>query len=279
MAPEEFIGDEGKVLVSYNSLFNRIEARENALILARRLPPKRKSVKYKEIAGVKHKRLVNYGQLAAAAIAFGLVYAFLYVQPVLDILGLLIKELAQAIPSVARISAQQLGTYLAFIAGVGGIYYLIKFALSLGKKLVIYRSGKKPIAIPFKVTGEGLQLLAKINQRAKEEGGITKAEAEELISEKVKSLLDQRMDMQRRLVESLKEEVRAAKETGNRELLKQKLKESIQKLKAQDEAIGKELEKTGLSREEVFKKYRIRPPKEEFIDSVLKSEGLENLMK
>jgi len=272
---EKFEG-EGEVLASYDSLLTHIEARKEGLVIVRKFPPRSKSLKYRDIAGVKHKRLVNYGQLTAVLILLGFAFALLYLQPAVSILDLLIKELEQAIS--VPVTAQELSVYLASIAVLGALYYLVRFLFSLNHRLVIYRTGKNPIAVPLKLTGEGFQLLAKINQRVKEEGGITKAEAEELISERIKSLLDRRLEMQRRLVESLKEEVRVAKETGNRELLKQKLKESIQKLKAQDEAIGKELEKTGLSREEVFKKYRIRPPKEEFIDAVLKSEGLENLI-
>ncbi len=263
-------------MASYDSLLTHIEARKEGLVIVRKFPPRSKSLKYRDIAGVKHKRLVNYGQLTAVLILLGFAFALLYLQPAVSILDLLIKELEQAIS--VPVTAQELSVYLASIAVLGALYYLVRFLFSLNHRLVIYRTGKNPIAVPLKLTGEGFQLLAKINQRVKEEGGITKAEAEELISERIKSLLDRRLEMQRRLVESLKEEVRVAKETGNRELLKQKLKESIQKLKAQDEAIGKELEKTGLSREEVFKKYRIRPPKEEFIDAVLKSEGLENLI-
>ena len=279
MTPEEYPRIGGKLLASFNTAFNKIEARENFLLLARRFPPKEREVKYKEIAGVKHKRLIAKGRLVAAQVLFGLAYAFMYVQPVIDILGLLIRELAQALPSVGGYKGEELGLVLAAICLVAGIYYLIKFAMSLGQKLVIYRSGKKPISIPMRITGDSLQLLAKINEKAKEAGGITKAEAEVIIGEQLKGLLDQRMQMQNRMIESLRAEVRAAKASGDTEAVKQKIQESIQKLESQDELIDRELKKTGLNKEEIFKKYRIKPPKEEFIDSVLASEGLEDLMK
>ena len=267
------------MLASFETAFNKIEAREGLLLLARKFPPKEREVKYKEIAGVKHKRLIARGRLIAALVLLGLAYAFMYIQPVIDILSLLIRELAQAIPPLGGYKGSELGMVLAAICVVAGIYYLIKFAMSLSQKLVIYRSGKKPISIPMKITGDSLQLLAKINELAKAAGGITKAEAEVIIGEQLKGLLDKRMQMQNRMIESLRAEVRAAKASGDTEPVKQKIQENIQKLETQDELIDQELKKTGLNKEEIFKKYRIKPPKEEFIDSVLASEGLENLMK
>lgn len=278
---------EEEPLASSNTLFYKIEALPEVLALNRRFPPARMEIKYGEIASVEHRRLVDYGQLTWVAVGVAIAYVFTSVNFVKDILAAFILEISLAtgttnsttVDAAIRATADQVGMWLAAFSLVIAGYYLLRFASTLGHKLMIYRTGKNPVATPFPLTGESMELLAKLNEKIKEAGGISKKEAEELIGEQVRDLLDQRVKMQEKLMSDLKSQLKEAKTPAEKALVRLMLKEGMDKLHEQDQLIEHELKKTGLSRKQIFKKYRIKPPDKEFVDTIMKGGGLEALAK
>jgi hypothetical protein len=179
---------------------------------------------------------------------------------------------------ISDMTGQVILLLTAGLIAVAG-YYSVRFFLSLGQRCIIYRTGKNPIAIPLPLTGDALNLLAKINEKSKAAKGISKEEAEQRVGDQIRTMLDERMKMQKSMLDALKIKALAARTDEDKAKVKAMMQESIAKLEAQDQILDQELKKTGLNKEDVFKKYRIKAPKEEFIDSVLKDSDLESMMK
>ncbi len=260
--------------VSIKGPLHSIEVAQDFLVMSRKFPPAKKEIRYEQIVSVEHKRLVDYGLLIWAIVPLALTYAFNSIQALKNIVQALLTEIEQATGSpLATIDTAIF--WLTAILLIVSAYYILRFALSLGQRLVVYRAGKRPIAIPMALTGDAMKVLAEINKRVKAVAGMSKEEVERLIGVQIRSLFEERNRMQEELVSLAKVELKAAKTTEEKQNTKLKLAEGIEKLKANDDAIEVQLKKTGLTREDVFKKYRIKPPQADFIENVLKSEGVE----
>jgi hypothetical protein len=275
-----------EVLASFESTFHRIEAQKNFLIVKKKLLPKTEEIRYKDIANVEHKRLIDYGRFLGVIAGGILAFLLLFVKFVRDIITQLTFDITHATGMSSSLTldastislANQAMLLLAGFFIIIAAYYLIRFIFSLGQRIIIYRQGKKPVTAPLPLTGDAFNLLKKINEKVKSEGGISKAEAEKIISDQLKGLIEDRMKMQEKMLNSLKLKAMTVKTDEDKAKLREMMENSIQKLEAQDEAIEVELQKTGLNKEDLFKKYRIRPPKQEFIDSVLKDGNLSGLL-
>lgn len=278
MADPEESGTGGKTLASHDQLLYRIEAKDDFLLLHRKFPPATERIEYNKIASVEHKRLVDYGSIVSIAIASALAYLVSQVPYVTSILGTLLGEVERAVSSNIGITGERFGFMLGVFFALIACYYAIKLAMSLGMCLVIYRIGKKPVAFPLLLTGDALTLLATINSKVKEAGGISKVEAEQIVGNQIRSLLEQRSTMQNEMIGTLKNEIKSMKTDRDIARVKKLVHESIDKLESHDRLIDVELKKTGLNKDDIFKKYHLKAPKEEFIDSVLKDEEMENLM-
>lgn len=260
-------------LASSRTLLHSIEVRKDFLVLLRKFPPRSVEIRYNEIASVEHKRLADYSYLVWVAAALILAYIFSAVDATKKIMEALLAEIKDATGStIATADAAVLFITAVFI--IIAAFYMIRFALSLSQRLVIYRSGKSPIAVPMVLTGDSMKVLSELNRKVKEASGMSKEEVEKFIGEQIRSLLDQRVQMQEDILAVARKELKAAKSEEDKKRVKQILQDGMDKLKAQDEAIDRELKKTGLKKEELFEKYRIKPPENEFIDSILKSEGI-----
>jgi hypothetical protein len=272
-----------EVLESFNMPLHRIEVRDQALCLSRKFPPKKLRINYNDIASVEHNRLIDYHGLVNPIFALAIFYLVNFVGIVENIISQLILEINHAAGSTAsstltpviRSQAEQAITVISAILVVVIGYYLIQFVFSLRQRFVIYRSGKAPIAIPLPLTGDSLAVMKKLNDKVKETKGISKQEAEKIVGEQIRGMLDRRQKMQEDLMGSVKEIAKAAKTKDEKEKAKRMLDETIAKIEAQDEAIDRELKKTGLNKDEVFKKYHIKAPQKEFIDSILEGEGVD----
>ena len=279
---EDFEDGPGEVLKSFHTPMHGIEVRENALILARKIPPKKKQINYKDIASVEHTRLIDYGRLLGPLVAAILIYIINFVGIAKDILAQLVLEINHATGNVTsstidqsiRFQAEQATILLSALFTIIAGYYILRFIFSLRQRFIIYRQGKNPIAIPFPLTGESLDVMKKLNEKVKEAKGISKEEAEKIVGKQIRDMLSERKQMQEDLMGSVKVAAMAAKTEEQKAKVKRMLDESIAKLEAQDEQINRELKKTGLKKEDVFKKYRIKAPKEEFIDSILGEGGI-----
>jgi len=251
-----------------------VEVSPDFLVMCRKFPPTKKEICYDQIVSVEHRRLVDYGLLIWAIVPLALAYAFNTVQALKNILQTLITEIETATGSpLAAVDTALL--WLTAILIILSAYYTIRFALSLTQRLVVYRAGKRPIAIPMTLTGDALKVLAEINKRVKAAAGLSKGDVERLIGEQIRSLFEERNRMQEELASMATVELKAAKTTEEKQKAKLRLAAGMEKLKAHDEAIEIQLKKTGLTKEDVFKKYRIKPPPQDFIESVLKSEGVD----
>jgi len=279
--------NEGKDagVLSYRTLLHRIDLTKENVLLASALPPASMELAYKDIVSVEHRRLVDYGSLKGVAAGVIITYVFLGVQFVKDIVAAFILEIGLATGTTKsitvdpgiRASADQVCMWIAVFGIIVAGYYMIKYIFSLTHRLVIYRPGKKPISFPFPSGKKGAQVLEQLQSRVKEAGAISKKEAEEILGAQVRRMLDDRLKMQKQLVDSVKAQVKAAKTPAEKALVKIMLKEGIDKLEQQDEVIDHELKKTGLKKEDIFKKYRIKEPDKKFIDSVLQGAEVEEL--
>jgi hypothetical protein len=277
---------DSDILASYENFFHKIEARKNKLVLSKKIPPLSRSIPYEEIAMVEHKRVVDYSRLTGIFVAVVLLFLINFIQAIKDIFAQLVLEIELATGSTTstvidasiRANTEQFILLFSLLLYAVVAYYSTKFILSLGHRLIVYRSGKNPISTPMPLTGDGMMVLKKINEKTKEHSGVSKEEVQKIIGEQIRDLLSERMQMQENLVASLKKEIKLAKTPEDKKRVKQLVQAGIDKLNSQDEIIDRELKKTGMNKEELFKKYRIKLPKDEFIDSVLKSEGLENIM-
>ncbi len=274
------INSGGEDLACSKTAFHCITVKPDFLVFTRRFPPKKLEIRYNEIASVEHKRLVDYGLLIGVLVPLLLAYAFNTVDAIKKIVEALLTEVSAATSSstVTTASAASVNSAITlityFLVFVGG-FYAVRFIMSFGQRLVVYRSGKNPIAVPMNLTGDAMSVLVEINKKVKEVSGMSKEEVEKFIGEQIRTLLDERSKMQEDLVSMAKEQLKTAKTAEEKQRVKQIVKEGVDKLKAQDEVIDRELRKKGLSKEDLFKKYRIKPPGNEFIDSVLQSEGVE----
>jgi hypothetical protein len=278
--------DSGIAASVYETPMHRIEAKEDALKLYRKFPPTEKVIAYEEIATVEHTRLIDYNRLITIGITIVLLYAINYVDIVQDILSQLVLEVGNATGTFTATEINQevlfhtqgaiefLTALFIIVAG----YYMIRFALSLSMRFVVYRTGKNPIAIPMRLTSDAMDVLSKVNTKVKEAKGISKEEAEKIVGDQIRGLLEERAKMQEDLMTSVKVAALAAKTDKEKAKVKQMLDESIAKLEARDEVIDQELKKTGLTKEDLFKKYRIKAPKDEFVDSILSDDETKDLL-
>jgi hypothetical protein len=256
---------------------HKIEAKKDALRLYRKIPPTEKVIPYGEIATVEHTRLIDYNRLITIGISILLIYAINYIDIAQNIVARVVLELGNATGSfqTTRINQEVLFHTEGAIEGLTALliliaaYYLIRFALSLSMRFVVYRTGKNPIAIPMKLTGDAMAVLSQINKEAKGTKGISKEEAKKIVGDQIRGMLEARAKMQDDLMNSVKVAALEAKTPEQKAEVKKLLDESIAKLEARDEVIDRELKKTGLEKEELFKKYRIKAPKEEFVDAII----------
>jgi hypothetical protein len=195
-------------------------------------------------------------------------YAFSFVQFLKDIIAGIVTEINMATNSVALNAPSTIMWITVLFIVIGG-YYATRFIISLVMRMVVYRLGKEPIAMPMPVTDKTLKLRMEVNRRVEEGGGVSKIEVERLIEAKLGDLLDERVRMQEELVGSMKRELGGAKTEEERAHARKKLEAGVKELKSKDKIIDRKLKKTGITKEEVFKKYRIKAPNEEFIESTL----------
>jgi len=241
------------------------------MVLSRRFPPKSYSIGYKEIASIEHKRLVDRVALFWGLICIGIAYAFNVVQVLKDIVAAFVTGINLAI-TYANLNAYSIIQWITALFIIISGYYMVKFIISLLKRMVVYRSGKEPIGMPMPLTGKALQTLMEVNKRVKETGGVSKIEVERLIDERVTGLIDERIRMQDELIGSMKKALVQAKTEEEKAQVREQLEAGVEELKSKDEVIESELKKTGLTKEEIFKKYRIKAPDENFIESMLRGD-------
>ncbi len=278
---DDLIG--GKELASFSSPFHKVKAKEDFLYLSKTLPPMSREIKYNEIASVEHKRMINYGRLTGVLFGIIVAYTVTSVQFIKDIIASLVLEIQVAtgatdavqVDMAVRATAGDVSLWIAALATLVAGYYMIKFVMSLGQRFIIYRTGKNPISIPLPLTGDSMQLLATINKKVKAASGVSKSEVQKIIGEQIRGMLDNRVKMQKTMMDSLKVQALAATTDEQKARVKALMEENIAKLEEQDQQIDVELKKTGLNKEDIFKKYRIKAPKEEFLDAILKEGGLD----
>ena len=252
----------------YQGVMYGVSLRGTHMVLSRRFPPRSYSIKYSEVSSVEHRRLVDTWALLWCLACAGLAYAFNMLQFFRDIVGGLVTEINMVTKTVSLDTSSAI-LVISVIFGFFGIFYGLKAIISLLKRMVVYRSGKEPIAMPMPLTGKALQTLMEVNKKVKEAGGVSKIEVERLIDERLTGLLVERVRMQDDLIHSMAEAVKGAKTDEEKAKLKVKLEAGVKELKSKDAIIEGELQKTGLSKEELYKKYRIRPPDEKFMNAIL----------
>ncbi len=274
--PTENIPPE-QPIASFRTALHKMQVMPHFLVISKSFPPVTKQIPYEEIATVEHRRLIDYGKLVGVAAGIVLAYVFLYVSFIRDMIAALVLEVglltnrahtATVDPSMIS-AANNVCFFIAAAVLLGACYYAVKFIFSLGSRLIIYRTGKKPISFPFPLTGASMTTLQKLHEKVESMRGISKSEAEQILGDQVRRMLDQRVKMQKTLVESLQRQLKLATTEEEKEHIKEMAREGVDKLEEQDQMIDQELKKTGLKKEDIFKKYRIKAPDESFIDSIM----------
>jgi len=260
---------EEKEVIKYASLLYSVSLGDSYIVLSRKFPPASYRIRYDEVVSVEHKRPVDYSTLVWVLIYGGIIYAINSIQFFRDIIASIAAEVNAATSSVTLSASSTIMGITALFVVIGG-YYAIKFIVSLVDRVIVYRTGKEPIAMPMPLNDKTRQILGEVNAKVNEAGGVSKIEVERLITERITSLLDERTRMQEELVGSMKMEFERARTEEERAHVRKKLKAGVKELKSKDEIIDRELKKTGITKEEVFKKYRIRAPNERFIESMLR---------
>jgi hypothetical protein len=111
-------------------------------------------------------------------------------------------------------------------------------------------------------------VLEVVSRKVKESEGVTREEVEKFIGEQIRTLFDERARMQQEIISVAKKSLREAQTVEEKERVKKALKDGVVRLRSQDEIIDRELKKTGLNKDDLYKKYRIQPPDEAFIDAL-----------
>jgi hypothetical protein len=262
MAPEE-----QKKIASSRLLVYSVNVMDDFLVLHRDFPPKTVEIRYNEIASVEHKSIIDYGLLPWAAVSAVLAYAFFAVEPAKKVLEALLIEIKMA--SGAELSsAEYVSSILSYLLVIIAAYYFTRFFLTLPPRLAVYRSGRGPILIPMGLTGDSLKVLEVVSRKVKESEGVTREEVEKFIGEQIRTLFDERARMQQEIISVAKKSLREAQTVEEKERVKKALKDGVVRLRSQDEIIDRELKKTGLNKDDLYKKYRIQPPDEAFIDAL-----------
>lgn len=261
--------DAEKADFKYSDLLYSISLEDGYLVMSRRFPPLSHEIKYGDIVSVEHKRLIEYSLFAWFFICMAVTYAFISIPALQGIVAAVLQEIKTATGATVIDTASAI-MWITAIFIVIAAYYFIRFMASLIYQTAIYRSGKNPVAMPMPLNGTTMRILMELNRRVKEAGGMSKMEVKRMITEEIRGLLDERARMQEELIESMKKEFESAKTDADKMRAKKKLREGVEKLKSQDEIIDRELKKTGFTKDEVFKKYRIKEPDEAFIEDLLK---------
>jgi len=201
-------------------------------------------------------------------IFFLLASAFLLVSELADLTGQLLSEIEDSVGSLP-FSHGDFVIFLALVFALFGIYGLFSFLGSLKNNLIIYLADGTTVTLPMKLDPEALQFMSFVNQRVRKSTELSREEIEQIIGEKLGGLLQERMRIVQKLIETLKAQARAAKTEEEKADVRKLMEEDIARLQEQDSVIDKELAKTGITKEEVFKKYHIKEPKQEFIDALM----------
>lgn len=270
--PTEVVNELGKgehILKSAGSRFNRIIATDKRLIIAKLLKPKSfQKYSYKDINSVENRRLVRFEKMAIMVFFFLLSSTFLLLREVADLTSQFLSGIESSIGNLP-FAHEHFVIFLAIVFGLLGLYSLFSFLGSLKNNLIVYLVDGTTITMPMKLNSETLQFMSLVNQKVRKSSELSREEIEQIIGEKLGSLLQERMRIEQQLIETLRAQARAAKTEEEKANVRELMQESISKLEEQDSIIERELVKTGISREEIFKKYHIKEPKQEFIDALL----------
>jgi hypothetical protein len=267
-----------KILKEVSSSGSRIVATDKRLIIEKRLPHSVLPFTYHEVGSIEQKKVLRNGSLINGLVLAGLAGVTLGTNIVYGLMDQLFLDLRDVM-SIDVFLAPTVTLALGAVFAAFSAYNLIKFALSIRSKLVIYPTGRKAIAIGVPANNDTAELIKIINERVKQTEGLTKDELKEAIQEELEKMLLARKGMEEDILRQAKAAARTATTEEQKQKVRAMLEESMAKLQKQDEELGARIEKSGLSKEEVFKKYRIKPPNEGFIDEVLKESSFDELNK
>jgi hypothetical protein len=249
------------------------------LMVSRRHKPIELTIlSYKDINSVEHKRLINFKRLVIACTLFALFFAFLFVGEVEGIFEDTFDWFEDSLNLTVPIQPQDFVFWAGILFAILGMVALVTFFGSLPYRLVVYYTGKGSLDVPLQLDGDSMELLSVVHERVKGSSSLSKEEIEQIIGEKIGRLLEARAKLEQELLGTIKAKAVTAKTPEEKEGVRQLLEKSVTQLEKQDKVIEQELQKTGISREEVFRKYRIKEPKREFVDAILHDSQVSDLM-
>ncbi len=249
------------------------------MVSRRHEPDKSIILDYKNISSVEHKRLVNLKILSATLILLSLCIAFLFIPQTKPLIDGFFKWLETSLKFHMPFTTAVFMFWAGLAFGVFGVIALAVFVNSFPYRLVVYYVGKGSLNLPLKLTNDTMELLSVMHEGIKKASSLSKEDVEQIIGDKIGALLGARAQMEQQLLDELKAAAAEAKTPEEKAEVKQLFETSVTKLEEHDMAIEQELRGTGITREELYKKYRIKPPKEEFVDAILSDGQLNELLK
>jgi|GEM_PF-3291355 len=269
--------DKGEsVKASGSSLLYSVLATDQHLIAIRKFPPKTKKIPYGKLSSVEHRRLTDWGALAGFMVfvtLFVLIPGQYLSPPLTEFIGILDGQLGNILPPVADILFG-----LSLLCFVIAIYYVAKFIISFFTRLVVYQEGMKPMALTMPSGEATKKLISILDQKIeKVSTPVTEEQIKKIVSDELDSLINDRQRMVRQVKSRVKQTAQKVETAEDKEKIKQIIEEGIKRIEEKDEEIAKRFEKRGVKRDDVFKKYHLKPPKEEFVQSVLKEANLSDL--
>lgn len=278
--PEEFdsvLDVQEKPLKYVSSPPYDILATNRRLIVSRRHKKEGISaLSYRGISSAEHKRLMNLKLLVIFAVLAGISAALLFLpqseQVMRGLTGALRDSLNFSPPSTPKEMAFNIGA----LFGLLSLATLFPFFGSASYRLVVYYTDKGSLNVPLKMGGDAMELMSVLHEQIKGSAGASTEQIEAIVEEKIGSLLEVRMQMEKELLSLIKEKAAAAKTPEQQKEVKELFEKSVIRMEDQDKKIEESIASSGLSKEDIFRKYRIKPPKEAFIDALIKEGIVDN---
>lgn len=254
-------------------------ATDRHLMVSRRHKPGGLTVlDYKDIGSIEHKRLINFKRVVVACTLFALFFAFLFIAGVEGVFEDLFDWSEDSLGFSMPIQPHDFVFWAGILFAVLGAVVLFAFFGSFPYRLIVYYTGKGSLDVPLRLDRDSLELLSVMHERIKKSSSLSKEEIERIIGDKIGGLLEARAKLEQELLETIKAKAVAAKTQEAKDEVRELLEKSVTQLEEQDRVIEQELQKTGISREEVFAKYHIKEPKKEFVDAILQDSDVSDLM-
>lgn len=234
------------------------------------------ALSYRGISSVEHKRLINFRLLVIFAMLVGMSASLFFIPQSEQVMRGITDALMGSLNAQSPLTPKELAFSAGALFGFLGFLMLFSFFGSASYRLVVYYTDKGSLNIPLGMGSDEMELMSVLHEKIKGSAGASAEDIEAIVEERMGALLETRMQLERELLSIIKEKAAVAKTPEQQQEVKALFENSVTRMEKQDKKIVASIASTGLSKEEIFKKYRIKPPKEELIDALIKEGIVDN---